>query len=333
MARPSPAWRAFLLPRPLSLLANSIHFAGGVLLAGLEATAATPRLFPQGAIFIFVWWIVQEALVQQAKYQWNDLRDHRRDPKLPANARRPLAGRGPSVTAYILLVIRWLGGVLLAAWLSPRLFWLVVTISVLQGGYEWWAKPRAARWPLLPLVFVALGAAVKLLGGLMAVGGGTAAARFWLYGVGAVGLGVIYGATLWRVEADYLQRRGLPWQRGQSAHFAAHGRFWQGVGAFVGLAAGLLLLATAGAWPQRAAALLFLLAVAGIGYHNATIDYGQFYFLHAVRHWPTLRRARGRLPWWQWLHLAWVVNTPRFPRVLQRYERPLLREQLHPQHE
>jgi hypothetical protein len=70
-----------LILHPHAFLANSLMFAGGVLFAWLEgfsAQAGSGRLILPPLLFVLLWFMVQELLVQQAKYRWNDSRDHER---------------------------------------------------------------------------------------------------------------------------------------------------------------------------------------------------------------------------------------------------------------
>lgn len=266
--------RAALLPRPLSFAANSLHFAGGLLVAWGEGQWHT------SLAFVLLWFIAQEGLVQQAKYLWNDLRDQARDRALPANASRPYAQTPITHRTHLHLLARWGGGLLLGLWLAPACGALLLGLTLLQLLYERWAKPHAQRHPLAPLAIVGLGAAGKFLGGALAAGWPVADARLWSYGGLFFGMGLVYGSTLWRVEALYLRQRQRPFQRGQSAYFARHGRRWLHIGSVLIVLTGLGLWLTAPSRLASATAVGTLILLLGLCVVNGRVTYEQFYLLH-----------------------------------------------------
>jgi len=333
----APGVVGFLLPRPLSFLANSLQFWGGVLVALVSQAGLSNGRFPpfttdagpSGLLFVLLWFGVQEGLVQQAKYQWNDLRDWERDQQLPMNRRRPTARQPLRVRSYGLLLARWGLGLGLAAWLSPALLGLVLLITALQIGYELAAKPRAARWPLLSLAIVALGAALKFGGGALAAGWSAPPAHLGFYAAAMFGLGLVYNSTFYRVEAAYLLAHGRPFQRGQSGYFLRYGRRWLKIGVLLGLAAWLALLldllwrgGLRFTWPL-VAALGYLLVFLAFARANATTDYPTMCLLHFGRNFPRWRvllrayvqQPHSGLKLGQLVRLAGMLNTARFTAV------------------
>ena len=87
-------------------------------------------------LFVLLWFLVQEVLVQHAKYMWNDIRDHERDQKIPANCFRPIIQHRLTTNTTIVMAGRWIFGLVLAWLLSPVLLTVVLLISSLQIVYE-----------------------------------------------------------------------------------------------------------------------------------------------------------------------------------------------------
>lgn len=316
------SFRIYLLPRPLSLLANGLHFWCGVVLVFVAGTSL------QSFLFIFLWFFIQEGIVQQAKYMWNDVRDHGRDQHLPANQHRIVACKPITAVTYLLLILRWTMGLLLAWWLSPLCFALLIIVTILQIIYERWGKPYARRFPLLPLLIVGLGAGCKLGGGLLAAGWPVTSASFWLLIIGMLGIGIGYGATLWRVEAEYLHARQLDWHRGQSAFFWENGRFWLRAGTLISLLAGIVLVCLG--WKgggTAVAAMLFIGATLILYRLHAHTDYQQFNWLYARQNWPQYQKIiHDQLPvkstlacWLVLLQLTLNLNSAQFQSHVQRF--------------
>lgn len=244
MSRGRKAW-GNLIPRPFSLLGNSLMFGGGVLFAWLEGygrQAGSGRSIYPSWLFVLLWFLVQEVLVQQAKYMWNDGHDHERDQKIPANRKRPIARQPLSPTTTVLMSLRWICGIFLAGLLSPDLLTVVLMISGLQIVYELWAKPSAAQRPTVPLYLVGAGALLKGAGGFLAMGSPAGDQRLWLYGLAMFATGIVFISSFWRVEADYFRQNGLAWPRGQSAYYARQGLAWLQAGTAVTIAACTLLM-------------------------------------------------------------------------------------------
>lgn len=313
---------SYLWPRPLSLLANGLHFWGGVFLAFVAGTIT------HSFLFIFLWFFIQEGLVQQAKYMWNDVRDQDRDRHLPANQYRIVARKPVTAVTYLILILRWVTGLFLAYWLSPLCFILLLIISMLQIIYECWGKPYASRYPLLPLLIVGLGAGCKLGGGLLAAGWPPTTSSFWLLIIGMIGIGLGYGATLWRVEAEYLHVRQLSWRRGQSAYFWINGRFYLRVGTVISLIAGIILLIMN--WRDggtAVAAMLFICVCLFLYLLHIHTDYQQFNWLYLRQNLPYFRQiVRDQLSlkpslvnWFFILQLTLILNSAHFQSHAQRY--------------
>jgi len=237
--------RGLIVPRPLMVLANGLLFSVGVILAlvegtGREAVGGMPLL-----LFILLWFFVQEILVQQAKYMWNDLRDHEGDQEKPANQGRAVTRLKVTRVLYFLMLGRWGLGILLAWILSPSLLVIVLLISVLQIVYEYAAKPQAGRWPFFPLFVAAASTVLKSTSGALAAGYDVGNQRLWLYGLGMFSTGVVYVSAFWRTEADYFYAKGRAVVRAQSNYFRRSGQRWLRAGATVGMYSGLLLLVDA----------------------------------------------------------------------------------------
>ncbi len=234
-----------LIPRPHSFLLNLLLFGGGLFFAWMEgygAQEANGNLGQQAWLFVVLGFLVQELLVQQAKYMWNDIRDHERDQKIPANESRPLARQPLSRWITAVMVGRWIAGVVLAGLLSPVLLSVVLLISGLQVVYELGAKPLAARQPTLPLFVVGAGAALKAAAGGLSMGYPAGDQRLWLYGLALFATGVVYISSFWRVEAIYFVRHGLALPRGQSAYYSDKGMAWLKAGTAVTIFACTLLI-------------------------------------------------------------------------------------------
>lgn len=235
MDRSHSGW-GMLIPRPHSFLVNSILFGGGVFFAWLEGYRGqhvSSQLKMPAWLFVLLWFLVQEVLVQQAKYMWNDIRDHERDQKIPANRIRPITQQLLATNTTIVMAGRWVFGLVLAGLLSPVLLTVVLMISSLQIVYELAAKPQAAARPTLPLFVVSAGAVLKFSAGALAIGCPPGEQRLWLYGFALFATGVVYISSFWRTEAAYFSQRGLALPRGQSAYFAQTGMAWLKVGTAV----------------------------------------------------------------------------------------------------
>ncbi|MGB8982934.1 MAG: hypothetical protein WCC12_13755 [Anaerolineales bacterium] len=234
-----------ILPRPIDFLSKGFLLFGGVVAALLEHkipcliqgncaadlrqvifSAPYPPNHTALFCYLLAWFVIQEVFVQQAKYLWNDIRDHNANKLIPANRQRPLAASPINSGAYWEVLIRWGLGLFLASLLSINLFIITIVISLLQVVYEFWAKPYSAKYPLGTLFIVGAGFLVRFLSGAYAVGWELADLKLWIYSLLMFSLGVTAAAIMWKTEAEYVTARGESLPRGQSAYFQRKGRTW-----------------------------------------------------------------------------------------------------------
>jgi 4-hydroxybenzoate polyprenyltransferase len=250
-----------VIPRPVDFFTKTPLFIIGALLAFVEVGPSShpriqvsfitepvekPSLVAIVALSV-CWYMIQEGLVQQAKYLWNDIRDRAVDKEFSDKSHRSVASGALSLReATIQLFIRWIGGLLLGLFLDTRLFWLLCAISLVHILYELWAKPRGARIPLAPLFLVALGSPLRVLGGAMSISAHLFNLRFVTYLVAFTFFGIGYLATFWRIEAEHVKRNGIPISpRPHSEYYSRNGKAWQHLG-FAGVVlCAVLLLADA----------------------------------------------------------------------------------------
>ena len=256
--------QSILLPRPVDFLVKGVlSFALGVGVALAEGYLArhpgalrtnefqgafdlhTPLHELNPVLFALAWFLIQAFLVEQAKYTWNDIRDHQRDQQIPLNRRRPLAREPITRATYVMLALRWGGGLVLASLLDRGLFAIVLCLSLLQILYEYGAKPASARIPVLVLLLAASSGAVRFLGGAMAVGAAVDFGRLWLYGLSILALGAVGVAAIWRAEATYFAGIGMPLPKPHSAYFKEKGTAWMWAGATVVVASVMMLIGDA----------------------------------------------------------------------------------------
>lgn len=230
----------FLLPRPVDFMSKAPIFALGSVIAlvgghvrpqpTILALAFSPPLPNEiwgTLIFTFCWFIIQSVFIEQAKYQWNDIRDRKRDELIPANrVRYSATSRLRPELEYASLGVRWVGGIIMASILSQDLLAFVLLFSFLQIAYELWTKPRSDKWPLLPMMNVASGTTLRFVSGAVAVGWLAEDPMLILLGISMFILGAAYSSTMWRTEATYMRNAGIPLQRGQSEYFEYNGRVW-----------------------------------------------------------------------------------------------------------
>lgn len=256
--------RSALLPRPVDFLVKGVlSFVLGVGVALAEGYLAhqPDMLYTEGfrgvlgfhapihqmspVVLVLAWFFIQSFLVEQAKYTWNDIRDHQRDQEIPLNRHRPLAQRPITRSTWIMLGLRWGGGLALAFLLDRGLFTIVLYLSLLQVIYEFGAKPASGRYPTLVL-FVAAGAGtLRFFGGAMAVGAESASVRLWFYGLSIFALGIVGVAAIWRGEANYCFERGTSLPKPHSAYFRRRGKAWMWAGATVVVASVMILIVDA----------------------------------------------------------------------------------------
>ena len=256
------AWH-LIAPRAEDLLLKSWLFWIGFIMAlwvkgpalhpmipVLFVTSPTPT--PPAWTYLAIalsWFVIQEGLVQQAKYVWNDIRDREADRGFAGKRERPIAsGRSSVAAAIVHMLVRWSAGLALGYLFDRRLFVLLVVVSATQVLYELWVKPRGASAPLLALVWLALSSSIRVLGGLLAAGADPLELRLGMFVTAMFLFGIGYIAAFFRIEGEYCKRKRERPRHLQSEYFVAHGRPWQRFG-FIGLilCAGLLLFDAAAA--------------------------------------------------------------------------------------
>jgi 4-hydroxybenzoate polyprenyltransferase len=270
-----------ILPRPVDFFGKAVLFfvPAAIVLAehGPQSRPVIDKLFLQtsgemppvwaAVAFSVCWFFVQEGLVQQAKYIWNDIRDRESDREYAGKKNRAMAGTGVTSRRMVPhLVVRWAIGLALGYLLDPTLFGLLCALSLVHVLYELWIKPNGGRYPLLALVTIASGAALRAFSGMASIHDGSTLGRLSLVAVGFLFYGVGYTSAFWRIEGDYHLRKGISKVRSQSAFFGTHGRRLEmlGLGAFV--VCSTILLADAvmagatgiGVWDQGVQFLLHM---------------------------------------------------------------------------
>lgn len=245
-----PAADFLLLPRPGDFVTKTWLFAAGVAaglwIGGWVYNNRIADLFvvndynaarSKWMIFAFAvcWFLVQELIIQQAKYAWNDLRDLNQDANVPGKKERAIThgAHNPALVAGM-VIVRFALGLLLGYLLDARLFAILLIILIVQIFYELWVKPNAARAPAVASVVIALGSAIRFISGALAVSDHVAlpitllTGFFFFFGLG-------YIAKYWLIEAEYNQKNGLKYPpRPQSDFFVRHGLRWQHYG-FIGM--------------------------------------------------------------------------------------------------
>lgn len=262
------------IPRPVDFYTKTWLFAAGMLAAGwsqgwsfnprIADLFSTPKtvasgVMPGWTIFAFAlcWYLVQELIVQQAKYAWNDLRDRKIDRVLSGKQDRAVAASNAGareLAAFILLRLAF--GFALGYLLDFRLFVILAVLMVIQVFYELYVKPNAGRHPQLATTVVALGPPLRFLSGALAVSATLSlhftllAAIFFFFGVG-------YIAKYWKIEAENCRKLGKAYPpRPQSDFFIGdRGANWQHFGLVAMLLTSLLFLlgGLSCAWPDGCA--------------------------------------------------------------------------------
>jgi hypothetical protein len=198
-----------------------------------------------GVIYFFV----EELLLQQAKYLWNDIRDQDWDLKNPYRQDRAFAEGLISGRWTILhIVIRWTLtltlGYMLGGW---QLFLLFVLVSLHQAIYVLWGKPRGDKHPIILLTIISFNVAPRFIAGVMAVSGALpitmpmlvlfAIFHFFSFG---------FMAAYWKMEAVEIQnnknsKSKIP-ERPQSKYFLDEGEGLQHQGFIAAVISSLALL-------------------------------------------------------------------------------------------
>lgn len=237
---PKPKTLRILLPRPTDFVTKAPWFIAGVIVALFEGYSFfdsslinilfEPLILTKLiSIFVysFLWLIIQEGIIQQAKYIWNDIRDFNKDKFNLVNISRPITkNENLPKSIYFELIARWVMGLLFSYLISIKLFYICITFLFLQVLYELWAKPYSKEVPLLPMIIVALGAALRFLGGALAMNWDIKDIHLQLYLIIIFFIGVIYSIVFWILEEDFLRKNSKSVQRGQSVYFLKYGNFW-----------------------------------------------------------------------------------------------------------
>lgn len=236
---------AILLPRPQGLIHKGIYFWIGVLLV---LPVATPEIVSTH-LYLYTWeifapishtgtvlliglvfYIIQELLLQQAKFLWNDLRDVDHDSTLEhSKMRYTVQGVISQKSGYIHMIIRWGLALILSAFLSPLFFWVMVIISVHQILYEWVVKPNSEHYPIFFLAFLSFNLPLRLLGAFAAL---VNIDIILTHSYLLVALGVMYLLSMGSLSSLYFQEAhdigesstGAPLPRKHSAYFLQHGQ-------------------------------------------------------------------------------------------------------------
>lgn len=210
------------------------------------------------------YFVVEEVLLQQAKLMWGDLKDVQRDKVVSSYRERFITDRiasDPGVirSAIRHMIIRWLLALLLGyilGGLALLLVFLIITLH--QGIYTLWAKPRSAKhktvkgafdqYQLILLFLVSFNFPLRFLAGSVALVGfqwfqAPFVLLFVLFYFSSVG-GM---AALWAAEAKERKQRFDKGNdaykniidRSQGAYFLKYGGFWQ----LLGLVTAILIAA------------------------------------------------------------------------------------------
>ncbi len=158
-----------MLPRPLGLQHKGMFFWHGFVIAvpfyaAAQSSLAVDALLIRALLFFFV----QEILLQQAKFLWNDVRDRTADTAAGINADRlQLASFSSPNAAMRHVIIRWGAALIFGAVLSPSFLIVLLAISFHQLLYEWVFKPMSGHHPIVYFVFLCFNLPLRVLGGFV----------------------------------------------------------------------------------------------------------------------------------------------------------------------
>ncbi len=214
-----------------------------------------------------IYFVVEEVLLQQAKLMWGDLKDVQRDKVVSSYRERFITDRiasDPGVirSAVRHMIMRWLLALLLGyvlGGLALLLVFLIITLH--QGVYTLWAKPRAAKhkivkgpldqYQLILLFLVSFNFPLRFLAGSVALLGfqwfqAPFVLLFVLFYFSSVG-GM---AALWAAEAKERKQRFDKGDdaykhiidRSQGAYFLKYGGLWQRLGLIAAVLVAALLV-------------------------------------------------------------------------------------------
>ena len=211
----------------------------------------TIKTVPAWSIFALglVYFFIEELLLQQAKYLWNDIRDKVRDSKSPDHQDRGYTqGLLSNRSAIRHVVLRWTLGLVLGYMLGGwQMFALFIFISLHQAVYVLWGKPRGDKHPIILLMIISFNIAPQFIAGAMAVSGIS-----WVDISTLILLVILYFfsfgfmAAYWKMDAVHIEtmkNKGSDiLDRPQSPFFRKNGNAYQHYGFLIAIISSLLLL-------------------------------------------------------------------------------------------
>ncbi len=260
------AFLAFLFPRPKNFIVNGIVFWYGFLAAWIskgfqqEQLPLVNFLFrgvqdwditntPAWAIWClgFIYFLVQEFLLQQAKHMWDDIRDVNRDKALPHNSDRPIARGVMSIKSakahmWIRGILALILGYIIGGFALTSLFLVIILHQII---YVLWGKPNGAKRPVVLLYIIAFNIPLRFVGGALSVlRDSWSYSPFVLIFVLLCFMSLGSMASLWKMEAEYRRDENLDIGiRPQSHFYLSHGTYWQHVGFLSACIAGVIVVA------------------------------------------------------------------------------------------
>ncbi|GHP00899.1 hypothetical protein KSF_109460 [Reticulibacter mediterranei] len=279
MGKQARAWISLLftwaIPRPVDVLAKAWFFLYGLAATLVFGQPSENQTMLGNGLFhpspawqgneipiwaivtcLFIYFILEELLVQQAKLIWDDIRDRDRDQKLLHNRERAIAKGIISVRqARWNMLARLVLAALFIVWQRRVDLLVVFSVIFLHQAVYLWAKPRGATHPLGLLFWLSFNNSLRFFAGTVAIGGFQAFLPLILMFVTCYFCSVGGLAAQWKMEAQDVGQNIRP----QSAYFAVRGEFWQQVGLLDAiLVAGLLVLYCLFSLCEVQGALLYL---------------------------------------------------------------------------
>lgn len=186
------------------------------------------------------YFFVEEVLLQQAKFIWDDIRDVQRDRNLLHNNTRAIAAGLLSkqvaiwqmfIRLFLALILGYfLGGIPLLA--------VFLLIALHQVVYVLWAKPRGGKHPVIILFVLSLNVSLRFISGVVAVVGFSLSnifipiillfAIFYFYSFGGL-------AAFWKMEAKDCEEKKEKYPRLQSEYYLTQGVYYQHTGLLIAL--------------------------------------------------------------------------------------------------
>ncbi len=298
---PKQDWRVLahiLLPRKMLIEKGGafwIGFIGALAISGIQKSQIDliNAFFRQGKDYELntvppwsiwalgvIYFFVDELLLQQAKYLWNDIRDRDWDSRSSYHRNRAFAeGSTTEKWAILHVVIRWTFALVLGYLLGGlQLLLLFIFISLHQVLYVLWGKPNGEKHPVALLAIISFNLAPRFLVGVAAVSGESwtalpiallfVAFHFFSFG---------FMAMFWRLQAT---DNSIP-RRPQSEYFLLRGESYQHQGFLGAIIASMLLLSgyLAVAQHNQFVTLETLLGSAAASLGHAGLRYVWFFVL------------------------------------------------------